>query len=112
MTPKPSIHSPADAQDNKRDPDRPSPFFEAAKVSSVGIEMAVATVAGWSIGYWLDGKFDSGPYLMLVGLLFGIAAGFNGLIRTANQVNDRQKRDAQALAGLSESPEGLSSDEH
>ena len=64
--------------------------------------MAVATLVGWGIGYWLDGKYDTGPYLMIVGLIFGVAAGFNGLIRTANEVNARNKRDAVALAELSE----------
>lgn len=64
--------------------------------------MAVATLLGWGIGYWLDGKYDTGPYLMIVGLLFGVAAGFNGLIRTANEVNARNRRDAQERAELSE----------
>jgi ATP synthase protein I len=70
-----------------RSKDRPSPFFEAAGVASVGVEMAVATGIGWGIGYWLDGKFGTGPWLMLVGLLFGVAAGFNGLIRTAKSTS-------------------------
>lgn len=48
--------------------------------------MAVATAIGWGIGYWLDGRFDTGPWLMLVGLLFGVAAGFNGLLRAARQI--------------------------
>jgi ATP synthase protein I len=77
-----------------RSKDRPSPFFEAAGVASVGVEMAVATGIGWGIGYWLDGKFETGPWLMLVGLLFGVAAGFNGLIRTAREVNERSSADA------------------
>lgn len=77
-----------------RSKDRPSPFFEAARVSSVGVEMAVATLIGWGFGYWLDNRFQTGPWLMLVGLLLGVAAGFNGLIRTANEVNARQQLDA------------------
>lgn len=67
-------------------------FFDAAKVSSVGIEMAVATLIGWGIGYWLDGKLGTSPYLMLVCLLFGVAAGFKGLIRAANEVNQRNRQ--------------------
>lgn len=78
-----------------RDKDRPSPFFEAARVSSVGLEMAIATGIGWGIGYWADTKFETGPWLMLVGLLFGVAAGFNGLIRTAKQVNANAAQNAR-----------------
>jgi F0F1-type ATP synthase assembly protein I len=75
----------------ERDKDRPSPFFEAARVSSVGIEMAVATAIGWGVGYWIDGKLDSSPWGMLIGLLFGVGAGFNGLIRTARDVQQRNR---------------------
>jgi ATP synthase protein I len=73
----------------ERSKDRPSPFFEAAQVSSVGVEMAVATLVGWGCGYWLDSHFETGPWLMLAGLLFGVAAGFKGLIRTAKKVSTR-----------------------
>ncbi len=76
----------------ERSKDRPSAFFEAAQVSSVGVEMAVATLVGWGFGYWLDSVFETGPWLMLLGLLFGVAAGFKGLIRTANAVNARSAR--------------------
>jgi ATP synthase protein I len=67
-----------------------SRFFEAAKVSSVGLEMAVATAVGWGFGYWLDRKLGTDPYLMLTFLLLGVAAGFKGLIRAAREVNRRQ----------------------
>ena len=93
----PPIHTePASAPQSAlaaRSKDRPSPFFEAAGAASVGIEMAIATGIGWGIGYWLDGKYDTGPWLMLVGLLFGVAAGFKGLIRTANQVHARSQEE-------------------
>lgn len=59
--------------------------------------MAVATVLGWGLGYWLDSKWETGPWLMLLGLLIGVAAGFKGLIRTANQVNCRQVQQANRL---------------
>lgn len=99
MTSAPSISPPASAPlatgEVVRSKDRPSPFFEAAKVSSVGLEMGVATGIGWGLGYWLDGKYGTGPWLMLVGLLFGVAAGFNGLIRTTRQVNANAARNAE-----------------
>ena len=85
-----------------RDKDRPSAFFEAAKVSSVGLEMGVSIGIGWGVGYWLDGRYETGPWLMIVGLLFGVAAGFNGLIRTARQVHANASRNAAADAASSE----------
>lgn len=77
-----------------RDKDRPSAFFEAAKVSSVGLEMGVSIAIGWGIGYWLDKKFATDPWLMVVGLLFGVAAGFNGLLRASKQARRNAELDA------------------
>jgi ATP synthase protein I len=80
---------------------RPSPLFRALRVSSVGIEMAVATGIGWAIGYWLDRRLGTGPWLMLVFLLLGVAAGFKGLLRTARQM----QRDGETGESSSPGPE-------
>ena len=70
---------------NDETPSKSRRFFTAASAASVGIEMAVATTLGWGIGYWLDGRLGTEPWLMLVFLLCGVAAGFRGLIRAANE---------------------------
>ncbi|MCG8424438.1 MAG: AtpZ/AtpI family protein [Proteobacteria bacterium] len=59
--------------------------FEAYSLASVGLEMGVAVFLGWLVGQWLDKKFDTDPWLMLVFLLVGIAAGFKALLRAAKQ---------------------------
>lgn len=59
--------------------------FEAFSVSSLGLEMGAAVLIGWGVGSWLDRKYDTDPLLMLVFLLFGVAAGFRGLYRVAKQ---------------------------
>jgi ATP synthase protein I len=53
------------------------------RLASVGIEFAISVVIGLLGGQWLDGRFGTEPYLMIVGLLFGVTAGFRGLIRAA-----------------------------
>ena len=63
--------------------DGPSPLFRALRMSSVGIEMAVAVGIGWGIGFWLDRELGTDPWLMLGFLLLGTAAGFKGLLRAA-----------------------------
>lgn len=50
--------------------------------------MAVATVIGWGIGYWLDLQFGTSPWLMLVFLLLGVAAGFKGVFRAAKEAQE------------------------
>ena len=62
--------------------------YEIGTVSSVGIEFAVAIVIGWAVGHYLDGKLGTDPYLMLLFLAFGIAAGFMALVRIARETRD------------------------
>jgi ATP synthase protein I len=71
-------------------------------VASVGIEMGLAVVVGWGIGYWLDRKFDTAPYLMLLFLLIGSAAGFKGLFRAAKEA--RSASDDSTAASKDRTP--------
>jgi len=61
--------------------------YESARVSSVGIEMAVSIVLGWGVGYWIDHSLNTAPTGMLLGLAFGIGAAFIGLFRGARLVS-------------------------
>lgn len=64
--------------------------YEAASVSSVGLELGLAVVIGWGIGHWLDGKFGTDPFLMILFLLLGLAAGFKGVLRVARQAKRQE----------------------
>jgi F0F1-type ATP synthase assembly protein I len=59
--------------------------FEAAKMSSIGIEMALCTVIGWGMGHWLDGRLGTRPVLTIIFFLCGVAAGFKALIRAGKE---------------------------
>jgi len=58
-----------------------------AKLSAVGLEMGIAIGLGWWAGNWADGKLGTKPWLMIVGLLLGTAAGFKGMIEAARQAH-------------------------
>ncbi len=45
------------------------------QAASLGVEIAVAVFLGAGGGYWLDRQFRTEPWLMVVGLLLGAAAG-------------------------------------
>jgi ATP synthase protein I len=85
-------------------PDRepPTKAYNALSVGSLGLEMGLAVLVGWWIGQWLDGRFATGPYLMLLFLGFGIAAAFKALFRAARQT----KRAAVESDGVERHREG------
>jgi ATP synthase protein I len=49
----------------------------------LGTELVVATMLGALMGYAVDSYFDTKPWGMLVGLIFGLAAGCLTVYRTA-----------------------------
>ena len=67
------------------DPDAKKMLQAASKYSYLGIFMGVAICIGYFGGRWLDGRFQTKPWLSLIGLLVWIAAGFRELWRLAKQ---------------------------
>jgi F0F1-type ATP synthase assembly protein I len=59
-------------------PERPRPgsLADALKYAQVGTMLVAPMIAGGALGYWLDGKWGLRPWLMLAGLLVGMAGGF------------------------------------
>jgi len=57
-------------------------------LSTVGITLVAATVIGFYAGYALDRFFGTSPWLMLVFLLLGIAAGFKNLFDQVKKIQD------------------------
>jgi len=46
------------------------------KAASLGVEMAIPVFLCAGAGYWLDQRWQTKPWLMVVGVLLGAAAGF------------------------------------
>ncbi len=60
------------------------PDARGLELVSVGITLVVATLLGYLGGAWLDGKWGTGPWLGMVGLLLGAAGGFVQLFRVVD----------------------------
>lgn len=69
---------------NKK-PSKVTQLYQTASAASVGLELALAVVVGFAIGHYLDRWLGTDPWLMLLFLCLGIAAGFKGVIRVAKQ---------------------------
>jgi len=63
----------------------------ATRVGAVGLEMGIAVAVGFLLGNWLDGKFDTTPYLGLIGLLLGVGAAGKALWRTARKLEEKNE---------------------
>ncbi|MCL6628622.1 MAG: AtpZ/AtpI family protein [Armatimonadetes bacterium] len=60
----------------------------AALASTIGIVLVVCTAIGYLFGSWLDTKFGTSPWLMLVFTLMGIAAGFVEMLRILRMISE------------------------
>ena len=62
--------------------DEKDPFWMTFGIyGAIGIQLAVSVVAGWFLGNYFDGKWQTTPWLGLAGLIFGFAGGLYNLIR-------------------------------
>ena len=51
----------------------------ALALLGVGFYVSAAIILGVVAGRWLDGKFGSGPFWVIVGLVLGVVAAFYGV---------------------------------
>ena len=54
-------------------------FRELWYYSSLSFSIALAILIGLAIGYWLDNRYGTSPWLTLVFLGLGIIAGFRNI---------------------------------
>lgn len=60
--------------------------FNTLAASSVGLELGVAVILSLLFGMWLDDRFGTTPWLTLVFVGLGIAAGFRNVLRAVKRV--------------------------
>lgn len=70
-----------------------------AELSTLGLTMVFATFIGLAIGLYLDSKLNTSPWLTILFLLIGIAAGFYKVIQVVirearKKENNGTKKDA------------------
>jgi ATP synthase protein I len=63
----------------------PGAWKALAELSSIGLTLVLATVIGLAGGWYLDRWLGTRPWLTLIGLGLGIAAGFVNLFRAVKR---------------------------
>ena len=59
---------------------------EMVAAGAMGLHIVAGTVVGLGIGYALDSWLDTSPWLLLVFLLIGTAAGYKNMIEDAKRL--------------------------
>jgi ATP synthase protein I len=57
------------------------------KLATLGLEIGVGAGLGAVAGIWVDRKWNSGPWGVVIGTLLGIASGMYLLIKEAIKTN-------------------------
>ena len=58
-----------------------NPWVQSGEILSIGMLILVSTFAGLGLGYWLDSKLGTAPWLAFILTLVGLAAGLYETIR-------------------------------
>lgn len=59
-----------------------APLAEGMRYAQIGMLIVTPMLALGALGYWLDRKFRTAPWLLLAGLILGMAAGFTNFLKT------------------------------
>jgi len=62
---------------------------------TMGIQLALAVVAFFFLGRWLDGVFGCAPWLMLAGLAVGIVGGLIQFFRVALALGKKENKETE-----------------
>jgi F0F1-type ATP synthase assembly protein I len=71
-----------------------SRWVAALRLTGVGFYIAACILLGTLAGLWLDGKLNTKPFLMIVGLLTGLVVAAYGVYQMIRPIMDN-KRDKE-----------------
>ena len=77
------------------------------RYSGVGLELAGATAGLALVGYWIDGKFGTSPWGILIGVFIGLFGGLYNLVKESlAAVREAQADDESARGDLASKEPG------
>jgi ATP synthase protein I len=67
--------------------------YEGLAASAIGLELGVSVIIGLLFGRWLDQRFGTEPWLMILFVAFGFAAGIRAVVRGVRRADAAARRD-------------------
>lgn len=64
-------------------PDDASTLRYIGAATTVGFEFLATILLPGGLGYWLDGRFDTRPWLMIAGGVFGFGVGLYRMLKSS-----------------------------
>lgn len=81
--------------------EQPNLWAAAGEHTGLGLTLALSTLFFLAIGWWLDSRLGTTPWLLLVGALIGAAAGFYFILSHTIQAGRRDERNERGEDGAS-----------
>ena len=98
--PKPKSTNPGSG--DGREDEWPSTVALLLRLTGIGWYVALSITLGALGGWWLDGRFDTGPAITLAGTAFGVIVAFTGMLRMLNAASRASGSSRRRRAGRSE----------
>jgi F0F1-type ATP synthase assembly protein I len=73
---------------------RPSTMQQLGPYMGLGFQLAAAMAVFGGLGWWLDGRWGTTPWLLVVGVFIGAVGGMISIIRTSVR-SSRSSRSAR-----------------
>ena len=86
--------TPGNPDDDKRK-NSSGPFGESGPLFTAGLQLGVSVIAMALLGWWLDNRWATTPWLTLAGVMFGAGAGLYQFIKTVNKVSKEEEKKEQ-----------------
>jgi ATP synthase protein I len=67
--------------------------YNTLSATSVGLEFGLSVIIGLGGGWWLDKELGTGPWLTIVLMCCGFAAGVRGILRAVKRADREAARD-------------------
>jgi ATP synthase protein I len=72
----------------------------------IAVDLVVGVAFGGFVGWWLDRYFGTAPWLMVVLLILGFAAGMMNVIRTARRMQAQAEASQRAAPSVRDDDSG------